>query len=389
MLFDPAGFEPLTEEPWDDARVRASIRRLVARIDEAFDAERLWPAHDWDGWQAATPMKNLYVGAAGVVWALDQLREQGAADTGLDLAAAAAATLGAWRREPDFMRGEQLPARKESALLTGDTGILLVAWHLTGEPALEDDLHALVVANVDSEAGEVMWGTPGTLVAAQHMLESTGEERWRAACDESADAIWARRDEQGRWAQHLHGETYVGLGTAHGYVGNVAALRPSLDDERRAWLDGEANALLAAIAHVENGGANWPGTVRDTLPGGDGQVRLQWCTGAPGVLIAAGDYLEEELLLAGARLTWEAGPHGMEKGFGLCHGTAGNGYALLKAFERTGDEEWLDRARRFAVHALAQAEAGAGRFSLWTGDPGAALFAADCLAGEGRYPILG
>jgi hypothetical protein len=79
----------------------------------------------------------------------------------------------------------------------------------------------------------------------------------------------------------------------------------------------------------------------------------------------------------------------MEKGFGICHGTAGNGYALLAAFDRTGDEEWLSRARRFALHALGQAEAGPGRFSLWTGDPGAAVFAADCIAGRGCYPILG
>ena len=106
-------------------------------------------------------------------------------------------------------------------------------------------------------------------------------------------------------------------------------------------------------------------------------------------MVAAADYLDVELLLAGTRLTWEAGPHGPEKGFGICHGTAGNGYALLAAFQRTGDEQWLDRARRFAMHALAQAEEGLGRFSLWTGDPGAALFATDCLAGECRYPILG
>jgi lantibiotic modifying enzyme len=389
VLFDPTGFEPLTDEPWEDERVRDSIRRLVSRIDEAFAVERLWPAHGWDAWQAATPLKNLYVGAAGVLWALDRLRERGVAGSRLDLAAAAEATLVAWRREPDFMRGEVLPERKESALLTGETGILLVAWRLTGGPALADALHALVQANVYTEADDVMWGTPGTLVAAQEMSRSTGEDRWQAACEASADALWARRDEQGGWTQHLHGESYVGLGTAHGYVGNVAALRPSLDDERRTRLEREANALLAATAHVEDGRANWPGTVRETLPGGDGQIRLQWCTGAPGVVVAAGDYLDAELLLAGARLVWEAGPHGSEKGFGLCHGTAGNGYALLKAFERTGDEEWLARARRFATHALAQSEAGSGRFSLWTGDAGAAVFAADCLDGEGSYPILG
>ena len=74
------------------------------------------------------------------------------------------------------------------------------------------------------------------------------------------------------------------------------------------------------------------------------------------MVATAAPYLDEELLLAGAELTWRAGAHREEKGAGLCHGTSGNGYALLKTFERTGDERWLERARSFAVHALAQAE---------------------------------
>jgi hypothetical protein len=387
MLYDPAGFEPLTDEPWDDGRVRSSIRRLVVRMDEAFGVETLWPAHAWDAWQAAAPMKNLYVGAAGVVWALDRLRERGHAETRLDLAAAAEATLGAWRREPDYMRGAELPARKESAFLTGAAGILLVAWRMTGEPTLADELHAHVSANVDNEAEDVMWGTPGTLVAARCMLDWTGEERWRAACETSADALWARRDERGLWTQRLYGNVFQGLGTAHGLVGDAQALRSSLTAERRGTVERSVNALLHETAIVDGDHATWPETPSGIPP--DAALRLQWCWGAPGIAVAAADYLDEKLFLAGARLTWAAGPHGQEKGFGICHGTAGNGYALLAAFQRTGDEEWLARARRFAVHALAQAEAGHGRFSLWTGDPGAALFAADCLTGDGRYPILG
>ena len=106
-------------------------------------------------------------------------------------------------------------------------------------------------------------------------------------------------------------------------------------------------------------------------------------------MIAASPYLDEDLLLAGAELVWQAGAHGAEKGPSICHGTAGNGYALLKTFERTGDELWLERARRFAMHALEQVERrGEGRYSLWTGDVGAALFAADCLDARAAYPIL-
>ncbi len=166
-----------------------------------------------------------------------------------------------------------------------------------------------------------------------------------------------------------------------------------IDAARRDALENDTAKVLARSAFVEDGLANWPPLERPELPGPDGQIRLQWCHGAPGIVTSAASYLDEELLLAGAELIWRAGPHGMEKGGGLCHGTAGNGYALLEAFERTGDELWLERARRFAVHALeqvvrARTELGRGRYSLFTGDIGAALFAADCLDSRTAFPIL-
>ena len=130
MLYRPEAFEPLTGDPWDAERVRAAIRRLVARIDDAFDPQLLWPAHDWDGWQAATPLKSLYVGAAGVIWGLDALAQGGYAESQTDLPAAAASALAAWRGEPDLMTEVELPSRKEAGLMSGETGILLVAWRL-------------------------------------------------------------------------------------------------------------------------------------------------------------------------------------------------------------------------------------------------------------------
>jgi hypothetical protein len=155
----------------------------------------------------------------------------------------------------------------------------------------------------------------------------------------------------------------------------------------------DSGAILERSAHHEDGLVNWPPRPRPDLPGPDGQIRLQWCAGGPGIVIAAADYLDEEFLLAAAALIWRAGPHGEEKGPNICHGTAGNGYAFLKAFERTGDERWLERARRFAMHALAQVERlrkerGRGRYSLWTGDLGVAVYAADCLEARATYPIF-
>ncbi len=395
MLYRPEAFEPLTHSAWNVERVRAAIRGLVDDVDGGCRGPRLlWRAHEWDRWHATSPMKNLYVGAAGVVWALEDLRRRGHAETRLDLAGVAGRALELFRERPDLIKGMNLPAPAESGLLTGETGILLAAWRVAQSGVLADDLYAHVRANVDNEADEVMWGSPGTLIAARTMLEWTGEERWRVAWNESAEALWSRRGEDGLWTQRLYGNELKGLTPPHGLVGNVQALVPLLDAGRRAELVRDTNAVLVGTAIHENGRANWPPRPRPELPGPDGQIRLQWCAGAPGIVIAAADYLDEDLLLAGAELVWDAGPPTLEKAACICHGTAGNGYAFLKTFARTGDERWLDRARRFAVHALEQVERleatrGHGRYSLWTGDVGTALYAADCLEGRSAYPVLG
>ena len=378
MLYDAELHEPLTDEAWDEGRVRNAVARIVADADAAFDVDRLWPAEEWDVYMATPPLKDLYVGASGVIWALDALRRRGLAETGIDLAAAALRTLEAWRELPDYAQWDPVPDAAASALLTGESGPLIVAWRMAPSGELADELFARVRENVGNEAVEIMWGAPGTMLAAQAMLEWTGEERWAEAWRESAESVWAARDDDGLWTNRLYGETFRSLTAVHGLVGIVLALRP---DPRREQLERETGEVLAGLAVREDGLVNWPTR--------EGAFKLQWCSGAAGIVSGASSYLDEELLLAGAELVWQAGPPGMEKGSGICHGTAGNGHAFLRVFERTGDERWLERARRFAMHALGQVERrGTGRYSLWTGDVGVALYAADCIDGVSRYPVL-
>src|SRR5439155_22596929 len=151
-------------------------------------------------------------------------------------------------------------------------------------------------------------------------------------------------------------------------------------------LRGRVSETLERYAVHENGLANWRPDVDVAR-----LDRVQWCHGAPGIVATLGDLVPHELLLAGAELTWRAGP--LTKGPGLCHGTAGNGYAFLRTYAVTGDELWLERARRFAVHALEQVErtreeSGRGRYTLYTGDVGAALFAESCLDVDPRFPTM-
>ncbi|HEY5661772.1 MAG TPA: LanC-like protein, partial [Gaiellaceae bacterium] len=365
--------------------VEDAIAAIVADADDAFDPRAFWPAHEWDAQEKPLPLSGLYVGAAGVIWALDELRKRGYAESSCDLAAAIARAVALERATPDFSADEHY---RPGALISGETGALLVAFRLTSDRTLADDLHALVRGNVDNQTDDLSWGAPGTLLAALAMRERTGELRWDEAAEASAAAVRGRRGDDGLWRQD---DDYRGLSTLHGVAGNTLAL---LRFEPDAAVASESAAVLSRHAFREDGLANWPGSPRAELPRPrDGRIILQWCTGAPGVIAGAWDYLDEELVLAGAELVWRAGAHKDEKGHGLCHGTAGNGFALLKAFARTGDERWLERARRFAVHALAQAERiatanGRRRYSLFTGDVGTALFAAACLDADARAPIV-
>jgi hypothetical protein len=162
-----------------------------------------------------------------------------------------------------------------------------------------------------------------------------------------------------------------------------------------AELDRRIVATTTALAARDGSLANWPPSAGGELATRHG-IRVQWCHGAPGVITslaaaAVDDVAFTELLVAGGELVWEAGP--LVKGPGLCHGTAGNALAFLALHARTGDETWLERARRFAVHALLQVERarerhGAGRHSLWTGDLGVALVARSCSDGRPGLPSL-
>jgi Lanthionine synthetase C-like protein len=396
MLYRPEAFETLIDERWDEARVRERVRAIVTEADAVFDETDFWrPVEDWDtgGGSAPLPLTTLYRGAAGVVWGLDVLRRRGLAETSLDLGAIARRAYEVWRANPAPERLDP-PVRTHASLFDGDSGILLVSYLLAPSAESADALYARVRENWNSETNELMGGAPGTMIAAKAMLDETGEERWAGAWRESADELWRRRYLDGFWTYPPYGKA---PGASHGIGTNTGVLLQGGDlfpeDRREPLVKGTAEALERTAVR-KDGLANWPMAVEDC---GDlvwaGEIRLQWCHGGAGVVASAAPYLDEELLLAGAELVWKAGPQSMEKGPGICHGTAGNGYALLKTFGRTADEKWLERARRFAVHALDQverwrAERGRGRYSLWAGDVGAALFAADCLDTRTAYPVV-
>ncbi len=322
------------------------IGALVADAEAALD-DGLWPVHALDDEVTERERLTVYLGVAGMVWALRRLGSR------LDLDGLASGALRRYRALED----------RDAGLLVGEAGLLVV----TGSD--RERLRALVAENVRNPTWELLWGSPGTTLAAR----AAGlEEEWRRSAEVLAEE-W-ERSADGLWTQEIGGRRAQYLGPAHGFAGNVHALRGFLDDDE---LRRRVEPVLRAHAVWDGDCVTWPPIV------GREADRMQWCHGAPGIVATIGDLLPEDLLLAGAEATWRAGP--LEKGPGLCHGTAGNGYALLRTYALTGDERWLERAHVFAAAALSQRQ---GRYSLFTGDIGAALFARACLDDDPRFPIM-
>jgi len=307
----------------------------------------------------------VYDGGAGVVDALYRLARRGFVELRRDYV-------------PYLERSADAPSDfpdedAERSLWMGETGIRLVLQRLSPSQANVERLTELIAANARDERCELMWGSPGTILAGRELgLDVTASIEW----------LHGRRDTEGLWTQQLYGRSSRLLGPAHGFAGVVLAL----GDVARV------SETLQRLAVEEDGLVNWPPEEGKGLVDAnrDRMIRTQWCHGAPGIVATLAPILDEELAVAGGELTWQAGP--LRKGAGLCHGTAGNGYAFLALLERTGDERWLERARAFAMHAAGQVERsranyGRGRYTLWTGDLGTALYLADCIDDGGELPL--
>src|SRR6059036_2783728 len=367
MLFSPESHEGLADEPWSAERARTAIASIAADAESAFDDG--WPTHPRDSLEdadASTRFRTVYLGGVGVVDALHRLARRGFVELRRDYVPYLERSLEA---QPDFP--DDVPER---SLWMGETGIRLVLQRLAPSQANLERLSELIVANERDERCELMWGSPGTILAGRELgLDVTANVEW----------LQGQRDADGLWTQQLYGRSSRCLGPAHGFAGCVLAL-------------GDVAAVsetLQRFAVEEDGLVNWlPYAEMRRLDGHrDGQIRTQWCHGAPGIVATLARLLEEEHTVAGGELTWRAGP--LKKGAGLCHGTAGNGYAFLALLARTGDERWLDRARRFAMHAIEQVERarttyGRGRYTLWTGDLGTALYLQSCLDADAAFPTL-
>ncbi|KAG5188122.1 hypothetical protein JKP88DRAFT_287740 [Tribonema minus] len=156
------------------------------------------------------------------------------------------------------------------------------------------------------------------------------------------------------WEWHAH--RYVGA--AHGAMGILHALLlcPAelwgSDDTVLRSDDTVLRDIGATMDFLlslwQPGSANFPAALQ-----ADAKDLVHWCHGATGAVFAFSTaycvlghqrYLDAAILAG--ETVWRRGL--LKKGPGLCHGVAGNAYALLALFRVTRDAKYLRRAHRFA-----------------------------------------
>src|SRR5271166_1424327 len=331
MLYDAERHETLTANAWNEQAAVACINEILNDTVDKFSARDLWPCHPLDSFSPDARW-NLYIGAAGTIWALHHL--SGKLESLPDFSSVVLRLLEPNRNWILNVKGAGLDLRT-AGLLTGDTGILLVKAMLNGLGAIAEELGAVIDANRDNPVCELMWGSPGTILASVWLYDWTGQDIWAERFRRDAGLLWNKLElveEAGchLWVQNLYGHHAPHIGAVHGFAGNAFAVIRGWhllsDSEQSRWADRLAESLRRT-AHWEDDCATWPQSIGRHRPGRT-SLLVQHCHGASGIVNCFAGFPDrgiDDLLIGAGKLIWLSGPP--SKGPGLCHGTAGNGYA--------------------------------------------------------------
>lgn len=396
-MFDKTRHYPLPDLTWNEGAAKQTIETIVHEVIAQAECGEEWPQHPMDDWGSMN--SDFYLGQSGALWAVDYLQRMGAVDTQLDVAPYITDLL-----EMNLKYYPQQSAHPENtSYFFAELPLLMMQYQQNPSAEKADVIAQSIQKNDDQPVRELMWGMAGSMVAALLLHRQTDHERWAALFHKQAGLMlddWAHVEGVGHlWNIEVYGNQQYLLGPVHGFAGNALPLIEGLDllteDQLNTFIPRVMESTINS-AIVDDHHANWRPTHIVDGPQ-DREPIVQYCHGAPGMIIALANLPAgvnddfDAVMLKGGELIWHAGP--LKKGSNLCHGTGGNGYAFLKLFERTGNELWLDRARRFAMHAIEQYELSKQlyqqpRFPLWTGDPGLAVYLWDCIQAQAKFPTI-
>lgn len=391
MLFDKERHEFLTKTSWDKNIVQAEILSIIDDIQHSLLPDACWPTHplDAESYPRTGPKWSAYAGAAGTIHSLQILSGYGYKVN--DLSGLIEGVYQSFLKTPDVS--------VEPGLQIGELGILMPA--ILAQPD-DEKLSRLVMRcmedTIELPLYEITSGQSGMMHAALALYRKTGKNHWKDLYIKGAKSLmdnWTQDDDTGQWLwqSQVFGPKRHYYGACHGITGNANILLQGADLLPDGYVEmiikRTVNTLSISVKQQSNL-ANWTLCTKPDID----KMLVQWCHGAAGIVTAmsrtpAIDSPEskqlDKLLDETGELVWQAGP--LVKGSNLCHGTSGNGYAFLYLYRKTGKSVWIDRARKFAMHSIGQCQKarlyyGQGRFTLWTGDAGLAIYLYHCLYPE-------
>jgi serine/threonine-protein kinase len=242
-------------------------------------------------------------------------------------------------------------------------------------------------------------GRSGTLLVSSLLLEalpradSRAGRRLRDLGDATLAEIWPGTRKSPRPHAALRN-----LGMAHGRAGILYATmrwcesaRVPVPPEVEPGLD-----ELSEWAEHKGRGIRWPWLAEDGTDHA-GRYMSGWCNGSAGFVFlwtqAHRSFGRSEFTILAEQTAWNAWEDSGTTTH-LCCGLAGRAYALLDVYRQTGGLEWLQRAtdmtHRAAELARGTVDGKEPRLSLYRGDVGVALLAADLTRPGGAcLPMLG
>ena len=247
---------------------------------------------------------------------------------------------------------------------------------------------------------ELLYGRTGFLYALNFLRQEAGAVSSGLITDDVVRQVLSAVIESGRRTASAsaspsplfyfwHDTPYVGA--AHGLCGIVYHLL--LNDRllRKDELEGLVKGTLDYILTL----AFESGNVRSSCSK-EADRLVHWCHGAPGFVYTAveghrvfGDQRYLDAAVRAGDVVWQRGL--LKKGYGLCHGVAGNAYAFLCLWRATGDAKHLHRAMQFAEFCAHYGTHGCrtpdAPWSLFEGLAGTVYFMFDIQKpSEARFP---
>ncbi|EOX99390.1 hypothetical protein QUC31_014669 [Theobroma cacao] len=167
----------------------------------------------------------------------------------------------------------------------------------------------------------------------------------------------------------FYGEKY--WGAAHGLAGIMHVL---MDMELEPDEIMDVKGTLKYMIRNRFPSGNYPASEQDRKR----DVLVHWCHGAPGIALtlvkAAEVFGDDEFLEAAVDAAEVVFNRGLLKRVGICHGISGNAYVFLSLYRKTGNVEFLYRAKAFACFLLDRAHKLISKGEMHGGDRPYSLF---------------